>query len=451
MESKETKKSFVKKLADFAKSIDRTQLVLIGIGTVAILGVLIYSIAANIKAPNNVSTDTTGSGSSETESLAPVVAEGSSEDIIVKEDKDDTLACYGIYDDDGIAVMLPDGTQVTDDIYYTMSDYVGEDDLVAVGDSTPMVSYINYKTGKTAITTEYAAGSPFVNGFAAVSRLNPVNSKYYIYGYINKSGELIRKFDLITAKTPTAEGLALASPSSTELYGYIDNTGEFAISANFTNAGSFKNGIAPAAKDSKWGFINTKGEFIINPAFDEVGWFSEGYAKVKVGDKWGFIDKNGKYIAEPQFSACEDFQNGAAAVKYGDLYGYINTKGQFIIEPQFEEAYSFFCGLASVKTGGKFGFIDVTGKVVIEAKYDSTFDFYEGIARVKEGSSYYYLDVNGNPICDKKFASATDFVSGQAIVEANGYYGVIDKSGNYVIEPKYKSIKVVRFMSADAQ
>ncbi len=71
--------------------------------------------------------------------------------------------------------------------------------------------------------------------------------------------------------------------------------------------------------DNLWGYINTSGEFAISPRFesslsDYVWSFSGGLARIKVKNKFGFIDHSGQFVIKPQFPDALDFNDGMARV-----------------------------------------------------------------------------------------------------------------------------------------
>lgn len=73
-------------------------------------------------------------------------------------------------------------------------------------------------------------------------------------------------------------------------YGFIDNSGHFAIPPVYSRADEFSNGYAHVQKDGKWLFLNKKGEEIrLSTKYEDIGHFSEGLCKVSVL-KLGFMD-----------------------------------------------------------------------------------------------------------------------------------------------------------------
>lgn len=57
--------------------------------------------------------------------------------------------------------------------------------------------------------------------------------------------------------------------------------------------------LFPIRQDQKWGYIDETGQTAISPRFDDARPFAEGLALVKVGGKWGAIDRTGTVVIQP--------------------------------------------------------------------------------------------------------------------------------------------------------
>jgi hypothetical protein len=113
--------------------------------------------------------------------------------------------------------------------------------------------------------------------------------------------------------------------------------------------------------ENLWGYINTSGEFAISPRFawspnDYVYPFSDGLAMIEVKGKFGYIDRTGDFVIKPQFLDGISFSDGMARVV---------TEGPCMYMPDGA------CGFANPrivggKEGGdhvscKFAYVDKTG------------------------------------------------------------------------------------------
>jgi len=210
--------------------------------------------------------------------------------------------------------------------------YEIEADLFAVRtvESGGLQGYMN-TDWEMEIPAQFAAAGYFVDGFAAVEVTEEYaeaicasdaplenehiraackefdNSRAYGWGFINRQGQLISRFDYQRADD-FANGRALVrrdDDSGSYLYGYIDETGAEVIPPQFLWAGSF----------------------------------SEGYAVVDLHDgkfSRGVIDVNGEFLVEGICNA-ESFSEGLAHVTFDCISeasysdGYINTNGEIVI------------------------------------------------------------------------------------------------------------------------
>ena len=94
---------------------------------------------------------------------------------------------------------------------------------------------------------------------------------------------------------PFAEGLALVAKGNK--YGFIDKSGSDVISADYTNARSFSDGIAPVSNQkNQWGYIDKSGKEVIAFQFQYADVFSNGQGRVMKAGKWFIIDRNGKVL-----------------------------------------------------------------------------------------------------------------------------------------------------------
>jgi hypothetical protein len=73
----------------------------------------------------------------------------------------------------------------------------------------------------------------------------------------------------------------LAAVMTNNLYGYIDEAGNFVIAPRFQDARVFSAGLAAVRYNGKWGYVDRAGNWIIEPAYDEAFTFGEETAVVR--------------------------------------------------------------------------------------------------------------------------------------------------------------------------
>lgn len=170
------------------------------------------------------------------------------------------------------------------------------------------------------------------------------------YGFIDKSGSLAFQKESYHIEN-FSEGLAaFISGDNSRGCGYVNKKGDEVIRAQFENCNDFLEGLAAVKMNGKYGFIETSGKFAISPQFTLMGGgigsdsgFHEGLAAVSVGGKYGYIDKTGKFAINPQFDEAYNFTGGLAkiwamdvrAIKPDDRIkvGYIDKSGKVIWNP----------------------------------------------------------------------------------------------------------------------
>lgn len=241
------------------------------------------------------------------------------------------------------------------------------------------------------------------------------------------------------------------------VYGYVDRSGELVIPLGLVYAGSFDEELAAARRGYYHGYVDKAGRFAIYPQFESAGGFSEGLSGVSTDDKWGYIDREGEFVIAPLFGFADGFTEGLAPVNFETdpeknywgyyKYGYIDANAAVVIEPQYKMALRFSEGRAIVGRGYGKGmwFVDRSGERVGDETYLNARSFSEGLAPVcRECSSkpYWvcgYLDSDGEIAIDHQFALAEPFSEGLAAVmierEGEAAWGFIDQSGEFVIGP----------------
>lgn len=249
-----------------------------------------------------------------------------------------------------------------------------------------------------------------------------------------------------------SEGLAVAMRKGEKLWGYIDTSGEFAITPRFATSLDdyvypFSDGLAMIKVKGKFGYIDHSGAFVIEPKWLDGASFSDGMARVVaegpcvyvpdgacglfnprfVGGKEGgdppsckftYIDRTGHVIGEDRFDYARDFSEGLAPVQIGSLWGFIDKTAAHVVSPRFEDAEPFSSGLSRIREKGMYGYADKSGSIKITPEYKYAEDFSEGLAVVGNGADrYWYIDQQGKRTIIGEFAAASPFFKGLANVK----------------------------------
>lgn len=246
---------------------------------------------------------------------------------------------------------------------------------------------------------------------------------------------------------------ALINTKNGEIYGYINNKGEYEIKPKFERAYEFnENCLAIVIEKNRFGIIDLEGEYKVNPIYDSISSFKEDIAIFSKEGSMGVIDEEGNVITKKKYGIVGDFNDGRAVVGDSRLldykYGYIDKSGKEVISLKYENANDFRDDSALVKVKDyEYALINRSGKILNTYKYYLISQYNDGamIFLDKLAGVYGYIDIEGNEIIKPKFTSASEFVDGIAIVSTEesytGPYGVINKKGEYIFTTIFSEIR----------
>lgn len=235
-------------------------------------------------------------------------------------------------------------------------------------------------------------------------------------------------------------------------WGYIDQSGQFQIYPQFTEADGFQdNGLAIVWVDQQAGVIDKTGKFVIPPIYEWIQPFSEGLAVALLEGKGNLVvDEKGQVVTAKHYPYISNYKEGRAYFQDGNLSGYLDEKGREVIPPRYEYANDFHDGKALVKIKEQnYALINKNGEVLQPYFYEMMGDYGEGFIsfRKKYDSKSGYVNEAGKVVIPPRFTSAMPFEKGRAIVnlsENSKYqYGLIAKNGSYVIPPFYHDINII--------
>lgn len=298
------------------------------------------------------------------------------------------------------------------------------------------------KNGEEELPFIYSRVGYFQNGLAPAKKENHPR-----FGYINKTGEWAISPQFYTAE-PYDRGSARVSNLNGDHYrhGLIDTLGNFLIRPKFIDIKPLdQHGLAIAnlgGNPERFTIIDLKGQLLTAQSFRAISSFSEGMAKVKKKDGYGYINLNGVMAISPKFSKASDFKEGRAAVWQNGRCGFINTKGKFVVEPDYSRCMDFKDGKAIVFKGNqRAGLIDLEGNFFIEPGINRLLDFNEGRGLVRDKDYKFYYITAQNKFYDGFYKNAGQFQHGVAVVQVEGGWAIINQQGIEIIPPKYDQIE----------
>lgn len=268
-------------------------------------------------------------------------------------------------------------------------------------------------------------------------------------GYIDSEGKIVIQPTLPKSDNffgEFHEGLVAVKEGNG--YQYLDSSGVTVFRVDAWLALDFSEGLAPASpngRDYRWGFLDRTGQFAVSPKYYGVKPFSEGLARISVSSQvggTGYIDHTGSFAIPPHLSYGSDFHEGRAAVIIDGSCRIINggSCGRAEFAPsQILPALLSQITPAIAPYTCRYSFIDQEGKPVSNLRFDDAKDFSEGLAPVRIGHNWGYVDRDIKIVIAPQFENAEEFSEGVAAVRQDGKVGFIDGSGSYVIPPQFAS------------
>jgi hypothetical protein len=253
-----------------------------------------------------------------------------------------------------------------------------------------------------------------------------------LWGYMDNTGSWAIKPKFIEVEDfHTTAHLAVATDANTGLQGLIGREGNWVVPPNFTFLNGYQNGddypLAARDGNGSQGYIDRSGDWIFGPSENyDCQWFENGLALTldETADLLGYVDPSGEWALEPQYTFASNFSATGFAVagvdgsvSFPGRVGIINQGGSWVVEPRFgADLLTEFDdeGLAVVSSPetGLFGAIDETGAWAIEPQF--------GGMRGTGG----LFDDNGLAVA-------------YPVGEAYKREGLINRSGTWVVEPVF--------------
>ena len=211
----------------------------------------------------------------------------------------------------------------------------------------------------------------------------------------------------IESEAPTPTPASTYTPGD-DLYGMLSVTGDVVIEPQYNYLGLFTQENLARFQDYEtglWGYINESGEEVIPAQYEDAQDFSEGLAAVKVDGLYGFINVSGEMVIEPQFEGVgSEFAYERCVIQSGGMQGVIDQTGVSIVKPQYKSIEMYCESYFIVQSSeGEYGIIDRDGEIVVE--------YLDSEIYAVTGSGYYFVsgsDIEGRDLmCD--FAGQVDW------------------------------------------
>ena len=211
-----------------------------------------------------------------------------------------------------------------------------------------------------------------------------------------------------------ANGLAAVEDEETGLWGFVDETGSWAVEPAFLRARKFApNGLAAAqdAETGRWGFVDETGSWAIEPRYaDAWSFYDNGTTQVQDESSLDIVwlDEEGKVV------------EGATAVRPWarkddgtGLYGIAAAGGDWLCEPAFSylqtDRHSDYL-LARPQGSGLCGVVNASGAWVVGPAYADlvvAFDADPLAAKDPETGLWGYVGWDVGWVVQPAFSDAT--------------------------------------------
>jgi len=145
---------------------------------------------------------------------------------------------------------------------------------------------------------------------------------------------------------------------------FIDKrTGKKVNDLKWNEADPFANGFARVASGSKWGFVDQSGNPAISASYESVRNFVNKLAAAKQNSKWGFIDEKGKTVIPFSYDIAYDFTETVTAVYKNNKWFLINRQGTVIKTLDIDVFFGFKNGIARITRRGFTGKMNIRGDI----------------------------------------------------------------------------------------
>lgn len=226
---------------------------------------------------------------------------------------------------------------------------------------------------------------------------------------------------------------------------------------NFASLKTIEEGVATFEFHGNIGLVNLNENITTPPQWSEIGSFNDGLAWAVKGGLYGVVDTKGNVVSDYMWKEISNFNKGFCIVaaensnrkthsdpsyllvlmdKQGNI---VNENGwKTIGNAEYSKYLSlnkpvFKDGLISISNQNGYGFMNQNGIVVIAAQFDKVKEFSNGLVAVCKNDKWGFLDTTGTVIIPLKFREVTSFTdSGLADVNLNGEWQIINKEGQLI-------------------
>jgi hypothetical protein len=231
------------------------------------------------------------------------------------------------------------------------------------------------------------------------------------------------------------------------VYGYVDETGNFAIEPQYQNAWSFVRGAALIKSNGLYGMIDKQGDAILQPVWDSVIPFSASCFIFGKKGKYGFAAHGtGEELLPAAYEQVYFYTNSLCVVQSGFQLGVVNAEGKLVCPPQLQDLKEMTGALALViqsdtsdkedmleallndSKRSKYGLLNKKGELVLPVEYNEIFS--------DEKNEWYYPFQQSDTSLTHQSKRQTIFDE-QHQPPMTGKYGIVDSLGRLIVKPEF--------------
>lgn len=269
----------------------------------------------------------------------------------------------------------------------------------------------------------------------------PARSQYPVpmgekIGYIDSTGKLINS-GMFSNGTPFSEGFAAISLSSGDeasRWFFIADNFSVTIPYGYDSTGLFHEGLCPVKKNGNWFFIGTDGLSRIRGPFEEASSFRNGFARVR--DKKGvyLIDTEGRSYFQGKVDDLTGVQDSTLGVrpKGQKFWLLMNLRGDTLMNDSF---YAVFPGkeLICVNRLGGWRYYSKKGEMQFGRAFLEATPFGIHYACIREEGDWFLLDRQGRKKQGIRLKSPVNFNATLNPAENyNGKWGYLNQAGEWI-------------------
>ena len=134
--------------------------------------------------------------------------------------------------------------------------------------------------------------------------------------------------------------------------------------------GEGKDGFFPARKNGKFGYLNSTGQWIISPNFTEVGTFAEKVSTYRNGPTWGLLSSEGKMLGDARWEEIKPFSGGHAIATLAGKHYLIRPTGELALPDGYDKISRLKEGYYLVENGTKSGLLSAATLPLLPLEFD---------------------------------------------------------------------------------